>query len=253
MFLAIDSVLQAAPHGTDLSGYDRLGLSLNQTPPTHQLQVGNFAFVFIDEPEAGSMLRQAWDSVRPSGRTSLALTLTVENLDAIPNGIRGKLADGRDAVLLPIEESAGAHLVLVSEGRKSAEQMHPFPLRRLDHLAIVTHDLEARCRYWERDLATPITGEVVTPTMVIRQIRVGDAVIELLGPVGADSPLWKRIPGLISMASWEVANVDAAVAQARAAGFDVADAALGVLPGTRIATVPGTALAGINMQLLQYV
>jgi hypothetical protein len=45
----------------------------------------------------------------------------------------------------------------------------------------------------------------------------------------------------------------AAVAQAQAAGFTVTDPATGVLPGTRIATVQGSELAGLNMQLLQYV
>jgi hypothetical protein len=45
----------------------------------------------------------------------------------------------------------------------------------------------------------------------------------------------------------------AAVAQARAAGFGVTEPATGVLPGTRVATVEGTELAGVNMQLLQYV
>jgi hypothetical protein len=55
------------------------------------------------------------------------------------------------------------------------------------------------------------------------------------------------------MASWQVADLDAAVAHARAAGFTVADAATGVLPGTRVATVQGSELAGVNVQLLQYV
>jgi hypothetical protein len=41
----------------------------------------------------------------------------------------------------------------------------------------------------------------------------------------------------------------AAVAQARAAGFTVAEPTTGVLPGTRIAAVQGTELAGVNMQL----
>jgi hypothetical protein len=251
MFLGIDSVLQAAPIGTDLSGYERLGLSMTAHAGAHQLQVGDFAFCFVREPDA--MLRNTWEEVLKTGRTSLAVVLAVEDLGAVAGGIRGKLWDGRDAVHLPVEASAGANLVLVSERRPGPGDSHRYPLRRLDHLAVVTHDLEAKSRIWENELATPISGEVVTSTMVIRQIRIGDAILELLGPVGADSPLWKRIPGLISMASWEIANVDAAAAQAREAGFEVADAAPGVLPRTRIATIPGTSLAGINMQLLQYV
>jgi hypothetical protein len=89
--------------------------------------------------------------------------------------------------------------------------------------------------------------------MVIRQLRIGDAVLELLGPASPDSPLWQRTPGLVSMASWEVVDLEKAVRLARAAGLSVADPGSGPLPGTRIATIQGSELAGVNMQLLQYV
>jgi hypothetical protein len=102
-------------------------------------------------------------------------------------------------------------------------------------------------------LGVPVAGEVKTHAMVIRQLRIGDAVIELLGPTSPDSPICKRPPGLVSMASWQVDDLNAAVRQAREAGFTVPDPAEGMLPGTRIATIQGSELAGVNMQLLQYV
>jgi catechol 2,3-dioxygenase-like lactoylglutathione lyase family enzyme len=159
---------------------------------------------------------------------------------------------------LALHEQAGTDIVLcghdgLAAAAGSVPPGHSFPLRRLDHLAVVTHDLEARARFWADVLGVAGAGEVATPAMVIRQLRLGDAVLELLGPAAPDSPVWKRPPGLVGMASWEVADLDAAVAQARAAGFAVTDPATGVLPGTRIATVQGTELAGVNMQLLQYV
>jgi hypothetical protein len=55
------------------------------------------------------------------------------------------------------------------------------------------------------------------------------------------------------MASWEVADVEAAVTHARSANFSASEPATGPLPGTRIATVAGVELAGVNLQLLQYV
>jgi hypothetical protein len=55
------------------------------------------------------------------------------------------------------------------------------------------------------------------------------------------------------MASWEVPDLDDAVRHGRMAGFTVPDPDGGPLPGTRIATIPGTELAGVNLQLLQYV
>jgi hypothetical protein len=54
------------------------------------------------------------------------------------------------------------------------------------------------------------------------------------------------------MSSWEVDDLDESVRLARAAGFTVSEAATGALPGTRIATIPGSELAGVNMQLLHY-
>ena len=170
---------------------------------------------------------------------------------------------GNEMAWLPLHEQAGTDLVLVRHGQTPEQRQaaatahgllaHSFPLKRLDHLAIVTHDLEAKTRFWAEVLGVPVAGEVTTPTMVIRQLRIGDAVLELLGAASPDSPLRQRPPGLVGMASWEVDDLDVAVRQARGAGFTVPDPAPGPLPGTRIATIPGSELAGINMQLLEYV
>jgi catechol 2,3-dioxygenase-like lactoylglutathione lyase family enzyme len=155
---------------------------------------------------------------------------------------------------LPTHGQAGTDLMLVrSEHHAAGPLSHSFPLKRLDHLAVVTHDLEEKTRFWGDTLGVPVAGEVTTPTMVIRQLRIGDAVLELLGPASPDSPLRQRPPGLVGMASWEVDDIEAAVRQARGAGFTVPDAAPGPLPGTRITTIPGSELAGVNMQILQYV
>jgi hypothetical protein len=116
---------------------------------------------------------------------------------------------------------------------------------------VVAHDLAAKTTFWTDTLGVPIAGEITTPQMTIRQLRFGDAVLELLGPRSADSPLWKRPAGLVSMASWEVGELDVAVTQARGAGFMISEPAPGPLPGTRIATIPGAELAGVNMQLLE--
>jgi hypothetical protein len=89
--------------------------------------------------------------------------------------------------------------------------------------------------------------------LIIRQLRLGGAVLELLGAASPDSPIHQRVPGPVRMASWEVPDVDHAVALARQAGFTPSDPAPGPLPGTRISTIPGPELAGVHMQLLQYV
>jgi hypothetical protein len=78
-------------------------------------------------------------------------------------------------------------------------------------------------------------------------------MFELLGPATPDSPIRQRPPGLNSMCSFEVPDIDAVVAQIRAAGVEVPDPRIGTLPGTRVTTVPAATMSGLNLQLLQYV
>ncbi len=165
-------------------------------------------------------------------------------------------------VRLAVEEAAGMPLFLqersVSATELAAEVIaedgfnHSFPIRRLDHLAAVARNLDAQTHFWTHQLGIPLFGEVVTPTMIIRQFKIGDAILELLGPASADSPIHQRQPGLISMMSLEVADLNAAVAQARSAGFTIPDPAKGVLPGTIVATITADQTSGLAVQLLQY-
>ena len=130
---------------------------------------------------------------------------------------------------------------------------HAFPLKRLDHLAAVAPDLEAATRYWTDVLGVPLHGEVRTPALIIRQLKIGDAILELLGPATPESPIAQRPAGLASMVAFEVEDLEAAVAAARGAGFTPSEPGTGALPGTRTATIPAAELAGLSMQLLQYV
>jgi catechol 2,3-dioxygenase-like lactoylglutathione lyase family enzyme len=275
LYHAIDSVYLAA---RDLDAacrpYERLGLRLS--PPAagrRTLHVGGptnlFAVHFLADADPGSLfaapLRQAIDT----GRSLFAVALRVADLDETTAALAGRglrVTRGRDGDAdlgwLPLHGQTGVDRVLVRHDRPVQERHaaavraglleHTFPLKRLDHLAVVTHDLGVLTRFWADVLGVPVAGEVTTPTMVIRQLRIGDAVLELLGPAAADSPLRQRQPGLVGMASWEVEQLEAAVAKARTAGFTVTDPAAGPLPGTRIATVQGAELAGVNMQLLAY-
>jgi hypothetical protein len=55
------------------------------------------------------------------------------------------------------------------------------------------------------------------------------------------------------MTAFEVPDLDAAVRVARAAGFTISDPARGPLPGTNVSRIPAEELAGLGLQLLQYV
>jgi catechol 2,3-dioxygenase-like lactoylglutathione lyase family enzyme len=131
---------------------------------------------------------------------------------------------------------------------------HGFPLKRLDHLAAIVRDLDAATAFWTDVLGVPVFGEVqMGPAALIRQMKVGDAVLELIGPTTEDSPLHQRPPGLASMCAFEVPDLAAAVETLRGRGFTSGDPAPGPLPGTRVASIPAPELGGMTLQLLEYV
>jgi hypothetical protein len=130
---------------------------------------------------------------------------------------------------------------------------HTFPLKRLDHLAAVSKAVDEDTALWE-GLGAKLVGEIKAPAMIIRQLKIGDAIFELLAADGPDSPMASRPAVLASMGAWEVeGKLDDAVALARERGFTVSDAEVGVIPGTRRATIAGAELGGVGMQLIEYV
>lgn len=178
----------------------------------------------------------------------------------VPAGDGSKICD---IALLPTQASGAVNVALVQYTQPRGEThaslsdagllTHALPVKRLDHLAAIAPDLENTTRFWTDVLGIPVSGEIATPAMIIRQFKIGDAIMELLGPASADSPMRSRSAGLISMTALEVPDLAAAVAHARSAGFTAPDPATGVLPGTRTATIPAGELSGLGLQLLEYV
>lgn len=130
---------------------------------------------------------------------------------------------------------------------------HFLPLARLDHLAVIAPDgVDEVCAFWATVLGVPQTGRVTGRGMDIRQLRIGDATLELIGPADADSPVRQRPAGLASVTAFEVADLDAVVAQVRSRGFELADPAPGVLPRSRVSTVTPDQLGGLALQLISF-
>lgn len=178
-------------------------------------------------------------------------THTVVNTDGTKRSelaILPELPDAAVRLRLIQHYDSGEHRFAEHTGGRA----HATPLKRLDHLAAVAPDLERSCRFWDEVLGVPTVGEVVSPVVVVRQLKLGDAMFELLGPATPDSPIRQRPPGLNSMFSVEVPDLDAAVAHAEARGFTIADRRIGTLPGTVVATIPADQMSGLNVQLLQY-
>ena len=254
LYHAIDSAWLAC---ADLDGarrpYERLGLVPTETGPGRaSLLVGQGPTLFALNLVSGA------DAIRRMAAPGEGLFAVGLRVGSVRDAVEALAGRGVRAVRigplawLPLRDRAGTDLVLLEADNPAPVPEHGLSLLRMDHLAAVTPDLEAKGGFWEDVLGVPVAGEVRTPTMVIRQLRIGNAVLELLAPASADSPLHQRKPGLVGMVSWEVKDLQAAVATARAAGFTVSEPASGPLPGTRISTIPGSELAGANLQLLQY-
>ncbi|MCL6645741.1 MAG: VOC family protein [Dehalococcoidia bacterium] len=148
----------------------------------------------------------------------------------------------------------GGFVARFERSRSLGRFAHTFPLRRLDHLAVLAPDLEAATRTWADLLGLQVVGEITTPALVIRQLRCGDAIVELLAPAGPGSPLADRPPALLPVTAWEVdGSLETAAALARERGFTCPPPEPGVIPGTLRTTIPAVELAGLAMQLLEYV
>jgi catechol 2,3-dioxygenase-like lactoylglutathione lyase family enzyme len=165
--------------------------------------------------------------------------------------VEGVAALGFDGALIEyVDDRVSQHARREAAGRFK----HDFPLKRIDHMATFIADLPAATRFWTEVLGVPVFGEIRAPGMIIQQMKVGDAVLEFLAADGPDSRLAGRPPGLAGMVAWEVQGpLDDAVALARERGFNPSEPAKGVLPGTRVCTIAGAELAGVGMQLLEYV
>jgi catechol 2,3-dioxygenase-like lactoylglutathione lyase family enzyme len=221
-----------------------------------------------DTPGGGWVFGEAVDRglstmvLRVSDMAAALAALAERGVQATSTTILGTSGEKRiELAILPALPDAAVSLRLIQHFQTAEERMaeelggrqHATPLKRLDHLAAVAPDLERSCTFWDEVLGVPTVGEVVSPTTVVRQLKIGDAMFELLGPATPDSPIRQRPPGLNSMFSVEVPDLDATIAHAEAAGFQVADRRIGTLPGTIVATIPGAQTSGLNVQMLQYV
>jgi catechol 2,3-dioxygenase-like lactoylglutathione lyase family enzyme len=169
-----------------------------------------------------------------------------------------------DLAVLPDRPEAYAPLALVQYARPMADWHaecaqagmlnHSLDLKRLDHLATTAPEHEAAARFWREVLGIPQSGELTGGSgNLIRQFRIGDAIVELIGAATPASPARTRPPGLSSMTAFEVPDLEASVTVARGAGFTISDPAVGALPGTHVSRIPAEELGGLGLQLLQYV
>ena len=98
----------------------------------------------------------------------------------------------------------------------------------IHHLGVAVDDLDAALETYERLFGAEVEHRATVEEQGVRaaSLRIGDGRVELLEPLGADTPvgrfLAKRGPGMHHVA-YEVADLDATLAELTEAGADLID------------------------------
>jgi methylmalonyl-CoA/ethylmalonyl-CoA epimerase len=101
-------------------------------------------------------------------------------------------------------------------------------LGRIDHIGVATDDLEGAIALYEQTLGMPLAHRETVESQGVEAVLldVGDGHVELLEPLGPDTPigkyLAKRGPGLHHVA-YAVEDIDDVLSRLKEAGVDLID------------------------------
>jgi methylmalonyl-CoA epimerase len=161
---------------------------------------------------------------------------------------------------VPASATNGARLFFIQH-RSPADALPPAPIsapgrafvRRLDHVVVLSPDLEAARKLWGDVLGARLALDRTFPERNTRILffRLGDITVEISGGaqqteegIGKPDRLW----GL----AWGVDDLAGTVARLRAGGVDVSDVRNGAKPGTLVATAKGPHTHGVATLLIEH-
>jgi methylmalonyl-CoA/ethylmalonyl-CoA epimerase len=130
-------------------------------------------------------------------------------------------------------------------------------LGRIDHIGVAVDDLDAALELYERALRMPVVHRETVTEQGVEAILldVGEGHVELLAPLGPDTPVGKYLakkgPGLHHVA-YQVDDIDATLASLQASGLRLIDAAPRVgIRGSRVAFVHPAATGGVLTEIVE--
>jgi methylmalonyl-CoA/ethylmalonyl-CoA epimerase len=130
-------------------------------------------------------------------------------------------------------------------------------LSRIDHIGVAVEDIEASLAAYEQQLRLELQHREVVEEQGVDAalLGVGDGHVELLAPLGPDTPVGKYIakrgPGLHHVA-YAVDNIDSALADLKAAGLRLIDeSARRGIRDSRVAFVHPSALGGVLTEIVE--
>ena len=128
---------------------------------------------------------------------------------------------------------------------------------KINHLGIATKDIDSALAFWRDTLGLEhVHSEIVEDQKVrVAMLPIGESRIELLEPTSDDSPISKFLEkrgGGIHHIAVEVDDIEAALAQLKAAGARLIDEAPRVgAEGCLVAFVHPSSTHGVLLELVQ--
>ena len=130
-------------------------------------------------------------------------------------------------------------------------------LDRIDHTGVAVDDLDAAIKLYEEVLGMPLVHRETVAEQGVEAVLldVGDGHVELLSPLGEDTPVGKFLarkgPGLHHVA-YAVEDIEATLEQLSAAGIELIDAKPRVgIRGSHVAFLHPRSTGGVLTELVQ--
>jgi methylmalonyl-CoA/ethylmalonyl-CoA epimerase len=130
-------------------------------------------------------------------------------------------------------------------------------LGRIDHIGVATDDLEGAIALYQETLGMPLAHRETVESQGVEAVLldVGEGHVELLRPLGDDTPVGKYLakkgPGLHHVA-YAVDDIDATLSQLKDAGVELIDqeARIGIRD-SRVAFVHPKATGGVLTEIVE--
>ena len=130
-------------------------------------------------------------------------------------------------------------------------------LDRIDHTGVAVDDLDAAIKLYEEVLGMPLVHRETVAEQGVEAVLldVGDGHVELLSPLGEDTPVGKVLarkgPGLHHVA-YAVEDIEATLEQLSAAGVELIDAKPRVgIRGSLVAFLHPRSTGGVLTEIVQ--
>ena len=130
-------------------------------------------------------------------------------------------------------------------------------LGRIDHIGVATDDLDAAVALYEGTLGMPVAHRETVESQGVEAVllSVGDGHVELLRPLGPDTPIGKyldnRGPGLHHVA-YAVEDIDGVLSKLKQAGIQMIDSQPRIgIRQSRVAFVHPHSTGGVLTEIVE--